>query len=141
MKNNNMTFTYNAETGVSVCEIMYNNTIFKGEAHCHEEDFDFMSERVGMTIAEARANIGILKFMRDNEIKPQLKILKRLYSNVKTSKNNNPKSHETKMMRRLIRELEIELHTISNAIVDERKFVKDYIDSKEKLYQRLRAKI
>ena len=141
MKNNNITFTYNSETGVSVCVIIYNNLIFKGEAHCHEEDFDFISERIGMTIAEARANIAVMRHMRDYEIKPQLKILKHLYSNIRTSKSHNPKSHETKMLRRLIRELEFELHTISNSIADERKFVRDYINGKEKLHQRLRAKL
>ena len=139
MKNNNMIFTYNTETGISVCEILYNNNTFKGEAHCHEEDFDFMSERVGMTIAEVRANIALMKHMRDNEIKPQIKVLKHLYSNIKNSKDHNPKSHETKMLRRNIRQLEFELHAINNAIADERKFITDYISGKEKLYQRIRS--
>jgi hypothetical protein len=40
----------------------------------------------------------------------------------------------------MIKDLENELTTTNNAIADERKFIKDYIDGKEKLYQRIRDK-
>ena len=136
-----MTTKYTYENGISTFYINYNNNTFIGEANCHEADFDFESERVGLTIAEARARIALAKHMRDNELKPQLKALKHLYSNIRNSSKHNPKSHETRMLRRTIRDLEFELHTVSNAIADEKKFIKDYIDGKEKLYQRLRAKI
>ena len=101
---------------------------------------DFESERVGLTIAEARANIKVLRHMRDCEVKPQLKILNHLLSNMKTSKSYNPISYEAKMLRSQIRTIEKELATISNAIADEQKFIKDYIDGKDKMYKRLRAK-
>ena len=120
--------------------IYYNGHSFDGTAICHDEDKDFESERVGLTIAEARANIKVLRHMRDCEVKPQLKILNHLLSNMKTSKSYNPISYEAKMLRSQIRTIEKELATISNAIADEQKFIKDYVSGKDKLYKRLRAK-
>lgn len=131
---------YTYQDGVSRFYIVYNKNTFVGQSQCHPEDMDFESERVGLTIAEARANIALMRHIRDNEIKPQLKILKHLYDTTSFSTKHNPKSHETKMLRRMIKDLENELATTNNAIADERKFVKDYIDGKEKLYQRIRDK-
>ena len=76
------------------------------------------------------------------DIYPDLiqKILNHLYANMRRSKYYNPNSYEAKMLRSQIRVIEKELATINNQIADERKFVKDYIDGKDKLYQRLRAK-
>ena len=131
---------YGYVNGAAVYIIEYNGYRFVGEANCHPDDEDFESERVGLTIAEARANIKVLRHMRDCEIKPQLKILNHLYSNMRTSKNYNPISYEAKMLRSQIRTIEKELATINNAIADEQKFIKDYIDGKDKMYKRLRAK-
>jgi predicted nucleic acid-binding Zn-ribbon protein len=131
---------YNYADGFAVYIITYNGYRFVGEAVCHPDDIDFESERVGLTIAEARANIKVLRHMRDCEVKPQLKILNHLLSNMKTSKSYNPISYEAKMLRSQIRTIEKELATISNAIADEQKFIKDYIDGKDKMYKRLRAK-
>lgn len=138
--NENMIFNYDKETGIAQCLIKYNGIYCDGEARCHPDDMDFESERVGLTIAEARANIKVLRFIRDYEIKPQLKILTHLYSNMKTSKSFNPISYEAKMVRSQIRAIEKELATINNGIADEQKFVMDYIAGKDKMYKRLRAK-
>lgn len=42
-------------------EIKYNNHLYIGSAHCHPEDLDFYSEKVGQTIALTRARIKILR--------------------------------------------------------------------------------
>lgn len=131
---------YTYDNGISRFYITYNNNTFVGQAQCHPEDMDFESERVGLTLAEARANIALMKHVRENEIKPQLKMLKHLYISICSSSKHNPKSHEDKMLRRTLHNLENDLTTINNAIADERKFIKDYIDGKENLYQRLRDK-
>ncbi len=131
---------YNYADGFAAYIITYNGYRFVGEAICHPDDMDFESERVGLTIAETRANIKVLRHMRDCEVKPQLKILNHLLSNMKTSKSYNPISYEAKMLRSQIRTIEKELATISNAIADEQKFIKDYIAGKDKMYKRLRAK-
>ena len=131
---------YKYGEGSAVCIIKYNGYDFVGRADCHPDDEDFESERVGLTIAEARANIRVLRHIRDCEIKPQLKILKHLYDNMRSSTKHNIYSYEAKMMRSQIRAIEKELATINNAIADEQKFVKDYINGKDKMYKRLRAK-
>ena len=136
--NSNIKFIY--EDGNATCTIDYRGLSFVGTATCHADDRDFMNERVGMSIAECRANIKLLRFIRDYEIKPQLKILNHLLNNMKNSKHYNPISYEAKMLRSQIRAIEKELVTINNSIADEQKFLKDYIDGKDKLYQRLRAK-
>lgn len=131
---------YKYNKGSAVYTIRYNNIIFTGRATCHPEDMDFESERVGLTIAESRANIAVLRHIRDYELKPQLKILNHLYANMKTSKHYDPKSYEAKMLRSQIRALEKELATVNNGIADEQKFNKSYISGKDKLYKRLRDK-
>ena len=133
-------YTYDVETGRAIYTIKYNGLNFCGEAHCHPDDLDFGSERAGLSIAEARATIEFLRFLRDYEFKPQLKILKHLQANMCNSKNYNPISYEAKMLRSQIRVIENELATISNAIANEKKYLKDYIDGKDKLFKRLRAK-
>ena len=131
---------YGYVDGSAVYIITYNGYRFVGEATCHPDDMDFESERVGLTIAEARAYIKVLRHVRDCEVKPQLKILNHLYSNMGTSTHYNPISYEATMLRSQIRAIEKELTTINNGIADERKFVKDYINGKDKMYKRLRAK-
>lgn len=110
---------YKYNKGSAVYTIRYNNIIFTGRATCHPEDMDFESARVGLTIAEARANTEVLRHIREYELKPQLKILNHLYANMKTSKHYNPKSYEAKMLRSQIRALEKELATLNNEIADE----------------------
>lgn len=126
--------------GHACCTLRYKGLEFVGEATCHPDDMDMESERVGLSIAETRALIKVKCFVRDFEIKPQLKILKHLCSNMKSSTHYNPNSYEAKMVQSQLHAVENDLATISNDIADERKFLKDYLAGKEKLYQRLRAK-
>lgn len=133
-------YSYDENLGWARCLVSYNEMSFEGGAACHPEDKDFANERVGLTIAESRATIKALRYIRDHELKLQIDILKHLYSNIQTSKNHNPKSHESRRIRSQIRALEEEKKIIDNAIADEKKTLRDYIDGKDKLYKRLRAK-
>ena len=129
-----------ADGGHSCCIIKYKGLEFVGEATCHPDDMDFESERTGLCIAEARANIKVLKFKRKFEIIPALQSLRHLYGNMRSSKKYNPKSYEAQMIRSQLRALEKELDTISNDIVEEEKYLNEYIQKKDAFYQRLRAK-
>lgn len=111
-----------------------------GEAQRHEDDKDLGNERTGLTIAEARAVIQALRAKREYEIKPKLAILKHLYSNIQTSKNHDPKSHESRMIRSQIRAIERELAEVNNDIAEEQRSLKEYIDNKDKMYNKLREK-
>ena len=133
-------YAYDKQYGWARCLMYYDGMTFEGGAKCHPDDMDFESERVGLTLAESRANIKVLRHIRDCEIKPQLKILKQLYDNMRSSTHHNAYSYEAKMMRSQIRVIEKELAAINNDIADEQKFIKDYIEGKDKLYKRLRAK-
>lgn len=115
----NFKTNYNYNDGLAIYTIKYNNHTFTGRAACHPEDKSFESARVGLTIAEARANIEVLRHIRECELKPQLKILNHLYANIRTSKYYNPKSYEAKMLRSQIRALEKELTTLNNEMADE----------------------
>lgn len=124
----------------ATCIITYNNVSFVGEAQCHPDDMDFASERTGLCIAEARANIKLMTYVRDTTIKPALAVLRHLQGNMESSKHYNPKSYEAKMVRSQIRQLEKDLATANNDIAEEKKYLKEYIQKKDEFYKKMRAK-
>ena len=131
-------YDYNSETGVAHIVILEGDKQFHGFASCHNDDEDFKSERIGMTIAEARAEINFLQHIRDNELKPALKALKHLYDNMTTSKHFNQHSYEARMLRRQIRIKENELIAIKQEINSRKQFISDYIQQKDELHEKLR---
>ena len=139
MKNNKPIFHYDKETGCSTCIIETKYGKFSGTACCHPDDMDMASEKVGCEIAYSRAAIDSLKYERDNIIKPSLKALKQLYYSMNRSKKFNPKSYECKMLKRQIECWEFDLSVINDMINTERTWIRDYINTKEALYQNIRA--
>ena len=133
-------FDFDVDTGVTTCFITLGTKVYYGTAVCHPEDRDMLSEYTGNEIAHTRARIDMLQDIRDNEIAPGLKALKHLESCIVTSQNYNRKAYESRMLRRQIRKFQDDLVTINNVIADERKFLKDYIAAKDKIYTRLRIK-
>ena len=132
-------FHYDKETGCSTCVIETKYGKFSGTACCHPDDMDMASEKVGCEIAYSRAAIDSLKYERDNVIKPSLKALKQLYYSMNRSKKFNPKSYEYKMLKRQIECWEFDLAVIGDMIDTERTWIRDYINTKEALYQNIRA--
>lgn len=139
MKNNKPIFHYDKETGCSTCIIETKYGKFSGTACCHPDDMDMASEKVGCEIAYSRAAIDSLKYERDNVIKPSLKALKQLYYSMNRSKKFNPKSYEYKMLKRQIECWEFDLAVINDMINTERTWIRDYINTKEALYQNIRT--
>lgn len=132
-------FHYDKETGCSTCIIETKYGKFSGTACCHPDDMDMASEKVGCEIAYSRAAIDSLKYERDNVIKPSLKALKQLYYSMNRSKKFNPKSYEYKMLKRQIECWKFDLAVIGDMIDTERTWIRDYINTKEALYQNIRA--
>ena len=132
-------FHYDKETGCSTCIIGTKYGKFSGTACCHPDDMDMASEKVGCEIAYSHAAIDSLKYERDNIIKPSLKALKQLYYSMNRSKKFNPKSYEYKMLKRQIECWEFDLAVINDMIDTERTWIRDYINTKEALYQNIRA--
>lgn len=113
---------------------------FTGIAICHSNDEDFKSERTGGAIAEARAHIHYLQHKKNCELKSQLKILTHLIANIQNSKNHNPKSYEFARILSQKKAIEREIEAVSQEIAEQKESLKTYIDEKDKLYKRLRAK-
>lgn len=135
---NTIAFSYESNENVASCIINYKNMEFVGIAQCHPDDLDFASERTGCVIAESRARIQMLRYIRDGEIKPVLKSYKHLMNCMKSSKYFNPASYEAKMIRNQIKLLETELKEIKEHITNETEGLKYYISEKDKFYQKIR---
>lgn len=113
-------YTWNEETGIAIYTMkdMETNTTVIGKAQCHPDDKSKMSKYLGLEIAELRAKISVLRNIRDVEVKPQLKILKHLYTNMTTNKQYNPRSYEARMVRRQYKLQQQRLEDIKNTIQD-----------------------
>lgn len=132
-------YFWNDEQGIAFCTIYYNQYTFTGEAKCHPNDEDMMSKLTGQTIAEFRAIIKYLRFVRDCELRPQLKSLYQLYYSMNHSKHYNKKSYEAKMLYRQIRFLEEDIAEIEIELNSVKQSLKEYIEIKEKDHQQIRA--
>ena len=121
-----------------LCYIDRDGVKFFGEAYCHPEDEDMKSERTGYFIAETRANISMLRYIRDHEVIPMLKYYKHFYDCVSHSSKFNKDSYEAKMLLKELRKWEKELSDVREEIKHNRDYLREYIDQKEKLYQKIR---
>ena len=131
-------FMWDEKTGVAVCILQGEYGTFSGEASCHPDDQDMMSEKVGCEIAYSRAMIESLLHIKNNIIKPSLGSLKQLQYSMKHSKKFNPKSYESKMLWGQIQNWEDDLATINAILATERKMLRNYIQTKELFYQSIR---
>ena len=131
---------WNEEDGITIYKVQDKDKYYVGVSECHPDDKEFQSQEFGQALATVRATIEFLRNTRDNEIAPQLKIVKHLYTNITKSKLYNPKSHEAKMIRRKYYQLQDQYE----AIRDEIKMFKDQesylIDTKESFNQLIRSK-
>ena len=98
-------YNFSTDENYSYCELRYNNLTFTGIAQCHPEDEDMKSERTGYFIAETRANIQKLQWVRDYEILPMYKHYKHFYDCLSHSSKFNKDSFEA---RAIYKELKIE---------------------------------
>lgn len=133
-----LTFMYN-NSGYTTCELQYDGKTFIGRANCLDQDMDFWSENVGCFIAEMKAKIKMMRYMR-SKTRKELKVLVDFQKRLECCKNYNPKSFEAKRLRKEIYYYQTEIETITNAIQDTESYLKEYIEGKEKVYQKLRAK-
>lgn len=124
--------------GVATCRIKYKGIIIESQAHCHPDDNDFESERVGCCIAEARAYIDLLKIQRDMEVIPRVHKMRAMHHNICSNKQSNPYSYEFLFIRRELQRAENELTAINKEIAEQKKSLSMYISDKEKFYQKMR---
>ena len=132
--------SYHYENGYAIFTIHYKDCAFSGDAKCHPDDMDMESERTGLTIAEARAHIHMMKFIKRHEIQPVVDTYHHLLKNIQSSKKHDPRAYESCMLRSQLAHWENRLAEIEADIADEEKYLKEYINQKDKLYKRLRAR-
>jgi hypothetical protein len=131
-------YFWSEENGTAFATIFYKNYAFTGEAFCHPDDKDMMSKLTGQTIAEYRATIKYLRFIRDCELQPQLKALKQLYYSINHSKYFDPKSYEAKMLYRQINHLTEDLKENKYLIDLTKSQLEAYLITKERDHKQLR---
>ena len=131
-------YTWSERYGTATCTLFYKNYEFTGVANCHPDDKDMMSKLTGQTIAEYRATLKYLRFIRDCELQPQLKSLKQLYYSMNHSKYFNPKSYEVKMLYRQINQLTEDLKENKYLIDLTKSQLETYLITKERDHTQLR---
>lgn len=109
-----------------------------GIAECHPDDYPFMSQLTGNMIAGYRAEIDLIKKVNNYEIKPGIDVLKHVYCTMTHSKKYNPKSYEAIRIKKELAHLMDELEENKQTIAYIQNELKEYIQNKEKVYQRIR---
>lgn len=132
-------YDWSPEFGVATCTIYDHDKKFYGAARCHPDDEDMKNRLAGQNIAEARASVQYLKHIRDNELRPQLKILKQLYYSMNRSKHFNRKSYEAKMLFRQINRITKDIEDVNRDINTLKIMIKNYIEQKDEEYKKIRA--
>ena len=134
-------FYFDPETRVATCALReQNGRGYVGMAMCHPEDEDMMSEKTGYKIALRRMEIEALRAYKRDELEQGLKALKQLYYSMKHSGQFNKKSYEAKMLYRQIKIYQAEINELQLQINSLKDNVKEYIDFKDSLYRKFRAK-
>jgi hypothetical protein len=139
MKKTDVTFKH--EDMLTECCITYSDKITICEyALCHPDEKDFYSPLIGEHIAYTRAYIEYLKYVKDYEVKPELKALQDFYTQIDSSPKFNENSYEMKALRKRIHRLENELATIKGEIAIEKVGLKAYIASKDAYHNKIRER-
>lgn len=133
-------FNYDEASGICGCSIFIDDFLQGfGIAQCADQDRDMISEKTGMHIAEMRAQINLLQNYKNRELHPELKAYKHLLGTMVNSPRYNPNSYEAKRLNREIRNVEKAMREINIAIEATKAQLYNYINGKERMYQRIRA--
>lgn len=132
-------YDWNPETGCAVCILTDGEQVFTGMATCHPEDMDMASEKTGLEIAEMRAEINYLRHMRDNVLRPKLKILISLQKEIEHSKEYNPNSNENLILQRKIRQTSFDLAAVKDELAMVKENLIQYLARKEEFYKKIRS--
>ena len=118
-------------------KIHYANLTFTGDAYCCEEDAKHFNTNIGFTIAEFRALIKYLKYIKNIELNQELKAYKSLYYSMKNSKHFNKKSYEAIMLFRKLNRTAQTIQDVRDEIEELQQQLKDYINSINKTIERV----
>lgn len=134
-------FSWDEEIGLATCSLVDEfDRQHIGIAQCHLDDEDMKSEKIGCEIAMRRAEISCFKSYIKDELQPRLRALNQLYYSMNRSKKFNEKSYENRMLKRQIRKIEYDIQNIKKAIIEFENSLQNFIDEKDKFYQKIRQK-
>ena len=128
-------YNWDEERGWARYEIEDKGHVFIGHAKCHPDDITYKNERIGIEIAEVRARLEALRWIRDNEVIPAYKAFKHLHSTMITSKQYNKHSYEARMLWRQIKLYEGSLASIKDVIKSYNNYIKDLANSAQNWYE------
>lgn len=117
------------------CEINYKDHKFIGSTKCDPVDEDFKYETIGYTIAETRAEIKRLQYIKEIT-KAELRALKHLYATSRTFPDTN-------IYHRLMEQInnkKEKIELINECINDYHKFIYTYINEKDRFWKMIRER-
>ena len=130
-------FSWDPKDGAALCIIYDKNNVYYGTAKCHPEDTDMMSEKTGCEIAYMRAILQSLKKQRD-ELKCELKGLKKYYYSINQSKHFNKDSYEVRLLISHIKLITEDISILKELIKIQRERLNDFLKNKSTFYQKIR---
>lgn len=136
MKQNQYIWDEETKTSTVIVYDHFNNA-YTGTAICHPDDYDMVTQRTGMAIAEKRACLKLFQ----NElryIKSELRALEQLYYSMSKSKHFNAESYENKMLQRQIFQKKEDIETYKGLIATMRTEIYLYIMEKDSMYKTIR---
>lgn len=127
------TYHWDEEKGIATCVIEDKNGRYTGVAKCSSKDMDMKSQKTGLTIAEARANMKLIKAEKKKTTQ-ELKGLNHYYHCIKNSKHFNPESYEANMLNRQIIQLKETIDIYSDILEAQEKELDRFFQEKLKFY-------
>ena len=131
--------SYDEETGISRIVLITDLGKVIGEAKCHPDDKDMCGMITGATIAGYRATLNYFKLCK-RKYKTRLKALDDLYYSMNQSKKFNKNSYENKMLLRHRQKTIAIIEEIQSEMEEINKQLKQYIESKENFFNKIREK-
>lgn len=133
-------YKWDPDKGIAqhICTLTDGSTVI-GEAFCHDDDKDFMSQKTGFIIAEMRSYIKGLQRYKNNVLRNELNALKQLYYSINRSKNFNENSYEARALKRHIKMKEFDIEVVKEEIANSRETLKDFINLKDSFYKKVRS--
>lgn len=136
-----MKFDYHwyEEGGIAVAILRHKGKEWHGTAFCHTDDLDFCSQHTGMIIAEHRATIEYYKDLK-RQLRVEINAIERLKTQMISGAKCNSKSREMKVLYSELRRLKNELATVNCGLQQLRESLKEFINIKDKMYNKIRNK-
>ena len=130
-------FIWDEKMGKATCILKHGNKTFIGEAQCNPVDRDFMTEKVGCTIAERRAYLVAYRYYRDLYMEI-VSVLEHLYETMEQGWKEEKPNHQMVLLQREIIRYKTDLRTFRDSIKIQSKDLHQYIKGKEEFYKKIR---